>query len=114
MVMNATARVVAGGGKYEYITALATSASANTIQGCSFQVHLCPRCRSCILPACLHASLCSAGCGDLAVLRTATELLKRSFHIVALVIWNRTFALAHHIQSTVSVWPKNPPLSAGL
>jgi len=59
-----------------------------------------------------HASLCSAGCGDLAVLRTATELLKRSFHIVALDIWNRTFALAHHIQSTVSMWPKNPP--AGL
>ena len=77
--------------------ALAAGASANTVPGRISHVHLCPRsCRSGILPTRLHsdgksqrhAGLHSVGCGDLAVLTTATELSKRSFHVVTPVIWN--------------------------
>jgi len=42
------------------------------------------------------AGLCSAKCGDLTMLRTATKLHKHSFHVTAPVIWN---SLPEHLRS---------------
>ena len=72
-------------------------ASVNTVQRRISHVHLCSRHRPCVLfqHVCVvmanltdQAGLRCAGRSDLVVLRTATELCKRSFHTAAAVIWN--------------------------
>jgi len=108
---NAAARMVAGRGKYEHMTAMLRDVLhwlpvPQRIQfKIAFLTFSCvrggasPRFQHvCIATANLsgRAGLRSAGRRDLVVLTTATELSKRSFHVAAPVIWN---SLPEHLRS---------------